>query len=72
MVNRCQICKRQALIFIWSTSKVIDKDKLGEIDQFKNIGNLNRIAHPICWACTKEHNLIISVREAKENGTQNI
>ena len=69
MVNRCKICLQKTLIFIWSTSRVIDKDKLEEIDQFKNMGNLNRIAYPICLACVKEHDLL---KEAKENGTQKI
>lgn len=66
MLNKCQICKQNTMAFIWSTSKVIDKEKLGQIEQFKNVVNLERIAHPICWACIKEHNLIISTNTKEE------
>jgi len=58
MVNKCQICQQKTIVFIWSTSRIIDKDKLLEMNQFKTIGNLNRIAYPICLACVKEHNLL--------------
>jgi len=63
-VNHCQICWQKTIIFIWSTSRVIDKEKLGKLEQFKSVVNLERIAHPICLACVKEHDL----KEAKENG----
>lgn len=63
MVNKCHICWHNTLIFIWSTSRVVDKKKLAEIDQFKSIVNLARLGFPICWACIKERNLIIGTKE---------
>jgi len=63
-VNHCQICWQKTIIFIWSTSRVIDKEKLRQIEQFKNVVNLERNGYPICLACIKELNL----KEVKENG----
>jgi len=66
MVNKCLICRNNTLVFIWSTSRVIDKEKLGQIEQFKNISHLERIAHPICWACIRKYNLIIGTKEEED------
>jgi len=66
MINRCAICGQNTLVFIWSTSRVIDKDKLGQLDQFKNVINLERLGYPICWACVGKYNLIIGTKEAED------
>jgi len=66
MINKCLICRNNTLVFIWSTSRVIDQEKLGQIEQFKNVINLERIAHPICLACAKEHNLIVDMDKKEE------
>lgn len=63
MINKCQICKQKTLVFIWSTSRVIDKDKLAQLDQFKAVVNLERLAFPICVACVKEHKLVVEVKD---------
>lgn len=65
MINKCGICGQNTLVFVWSTSRAIDKEKLRELEQFKHIPNLERQALPICWACIKEHTLIISTKEEK-------
>lgn len=64
-VNHCKICWQKTIIFIWSTSRVIDKEKLGRMEQFKNVANLERLAYPICLACIKEHNLKEAKNEIK-------
>ena len=63
MLNRCQICQQKTLIFVWSTSRAIDKDKLTELDQFKTVVDVNQQAFPICWACIKKYNLIVGVKD---------
>ncbi len=64
-VNHCKICGQKTLIFIWSTSRVIDKEKLAKLDAFKYVINLDRLASPVCWACAKENTLIVSTEEVK-------
>jgi len=64
-VNHCKNCWQKTIVFIWSTSRVIDKEKLGQLDQFKNVINLERLGYPICWACIRKHNLIIGTEEAE-------
>ena len=61
MVNRCYICWHDTLVFIWSTSRVIDKEKLNKMEQFKSIPNTERIGFPICVGCAKKNKL----KEAK-------
>lgn len=63
MINKCAICWEKTLVFVWSTSRVIDKEKLAKLDQFKNVVNLERLAYPICWHCIQKYNLIISTKE---------
>jgi len=63
MINKCKICGEKTIVFLWSTSRNIDKEKLKELSQFQEVPNLDRIAYPICWACIGEHNLIISTKE---------
>ncbi len=70
-VNHCSICWQKTIVFIWSTSRVIDKEKLEKIEQFKNVVNLERLGYPICWACIKEHTLIVSTKE-EEDESENI
>lgn len=71
MINRCQICQQKTIVFVWSTSRVIDKEKLAVMEQFKSIVNLERIGFPICWACIRKHHLIIKTKEEK-NETRKI
>jgi len=66
MINKCSICWQKTLIFIWSTSRAIDKEKLGQIEQFKDVVNLERLAFPICKACVKEHELLEEKYVAKK------
>ena len=63
MVNKCEICRQNTLVFIWSTSRAIDKEKLKEIEQFKSVVNLERLGFPLCWHCIAEHHLIVSTKE---------
>lgn len=66
MLNKCKICGQKTLVFIWSTSRAIDKEKLEQINQFKGVPSLNRLAYPICCACIKEHTLIVSSKEVED------
>lgn len=66
MTDKCKICGSNILIFIWSTSRAIDKEKLGQIEQFKDVVNLERLAFPICKACVKEHELLEEKYVAKK------
>jgi len=56
--HKCKVCGEDALFFIWSTSRVIDKDKIGLMEQFDSIMDLERIGVPICVACVKKYKLL--------------
>ncbi len=62
-VNRCKLCGAKTISFIWSTSRNIDQERLKKITQ----ETPRHLAYPICWACIRKHNLIISTKEDKND-----